>query len=183
LILYAEKWFVISKTLTTVDHFHLGVLKEFSIDWSRGATFSPNNKILVSAGDDGSIKIYDFETALEEHHFESVFRENVGVGAVAVSPNNQMMAGGSQGGVVSIFNMNTKELYHSFEDAHSGNESFIHNILICSRLAQVKSMTFTPDNKFLITGAADACIGIFDLKEKAKLDGIEYAHRGWVYLF
>ena len=38
-------------------------------EWIWGVAFSPNNKYLASGAGDGSIKVIDFETDLEEHDF------------------------------------------------------------------------------------------------------------------
>ncbi len=44
-------------------------------------------------------------------------------------------------------------------------------------------MAFTPDSKFLVSGASDTHIKIFDVKKKEEVDGIRNAHRGKEELF
>ncbi len=51
-------------------------------------------------------------------------------------------------------------------------------MLTLRSLDQVKSIAFTPDNKFFVSGSIDTNICIFDIEKDEKVDTIQDAHRG-----
>ncbi len=47
------------------------------LDWVWGVAFAPNNKAIVSGAGDSSIKIFDFETPMEDGEISEVFQGKV----------------------------------------------------------------------------------------------------------
>ncbi len=85
--------------------------------------FSPNKKYLASGAGDGSIKIFDFETAMEDPETYSPFGSKDM--AVAISPNGQIIAAGSVRGSVAGYDMKTKTKLMDLYSVHGGKQSLL----------------------------------------------------------
>ena len=104
--------------------------------WNLGAIHSvivtPNNKYVLSASDDLSIKIFDLETKDLVHQFfyshdgkylqwnlSQIFIDQITV--LSMSPGNRFVASGSKDCSVRIFDIETKQLVHQLANIHNGN--------------------------------------------------------------
>jgi WD40 repeat protein len=111
---------------------------------------SPDGSILVTAGGNGELKIWDTQTG-------KVTRECAALAplrAVALSPDGQFIAagGGFLGndltGRVGLWSVASGELVHEF----SGHDRM------------VAAVAFSPDGEFLATGAMDNTVWVFETK-------------------
>jgi len=79
---------------------------------------SNNNRYIISGSEDKSIKIFDFFTKSEYHHFEAAHLG--GVRCVAISSDDKYIITGSEDKSVKVFELETKQQIYHFADAHHG---------------------------------------------------------------
>ena len=118
------------------------------ISWIFGLTFSHDNKLLASGGEDKTVRLWNLEndtsTILGVH-------EN-SVWALAFSSDDKLLASGGEGRIM-IFDTATRQCIKSFE-AHTD---------------KVFSVAFNNDNSILISASANNEICIWDAKNNYSL--------------
>lgn len=96
-------------------------------------TIGPDNRTIVTGGDDGAIKFWNRNTALL---MNTVKAHNGSVKALTFSPDGLLIASGGDDGIVRIWNVQTTELEKSF----------------VGHTAPVECISFSPDGSLLASG-------------------------------
>ena len=103
--------------------------------------FSPDGKLIASGGADKAIIVWDIETGLEKKVFEG-HAWGIGWQALDWSPDGSLIASGDRAGVVRIWEVET------------GNELAV----LRGHQDDITGITFSPDNRRLLSGSEDAAI-------------------------
>ncbi len=77
---------------------------------------------MITGSQDKTMKIFDFQTKKEVHHFQNVHLEEIH--AVALAPNNKFIASCSKDKSIKIFDIETKQEVYHFENAHDSKEFY-----------------------------------------------------------
>ncbi|KPJ63468.1 MAG: hypothetical protein AMS15_00170 [Planctomycetes bacterium DG_23] len=140
-----------SSDVWTLDHEGVPV---------RSIAFSPDEKLLATALEDGSTKIWDAgKGALLrtlEGHSEPVL-------SLSFSPGGEYLASGSADGAVKVWKVREARCLYTFE----------------GHKAAVKSLAFSPDGKLVASGSEDKTVRIWDL-ERGKCRRVIEEHTGAV---
>ena len=81
---------------------------------------SKNQKHVVAASWDGSLRIFDFKTQKQIYSFEYPQRKSCSILCVACSPTEEIAIIGSVDRSITIFNTATKKEVHHFQNIHQG---------------------------------------------------------------
>ena len=103
--------------------------------------FSPDGKILVSGGDDNSIKLWDVDSGKDLNSGKHSAR----VRTVAFSPDGKLIASGDDSGIIKIWDVKTME-----------------NVVLPTHDNAVTSLTFSPDGKTLASGSKDRTVRFWE---------------------
>jgi RNA polymerase sigma factor (sigma-70 family) len=130
------------------------VAAKFSLRGHRGgvemAAISPDDKELATASWDGTIKIWDADSGIEQARLGDGKTQAY---SVAHSPDGKFIAGGLGNGKVHVWKTKTHELVWAF-DAHLGS---------------VWGLAFTPDSKTLASCSSDSTAKLWDLSAGEEL--------------
>eukprot|EP00357_Protocruzia_adherens_P033479 CAMPEP_0115006126 /NCGR_PEP_ID=MMETSP0216-20121206/20298_1 /TAXON_ID=223996 /ORGANISM="Protocruzia adherens, Strain Boccale" /LENGTH=340 /DNA_ID=CAMNT_0002372617 /DNA_START=55 /DNA_END=1077 /DNA_ORIENTATION=- len=120
-------------------------------DWVSCVRFSPfsdnNPKLIVSAGWDSSVKLWNQQNLKMEHNLK---RHNNLLNTVAISPDAYICASGGKDGIIDIWALNGKFL----------------NEFDCG--SSINALAFNPERYWLVAGT-DAGIKVWDLQSKTIL--------------
>jgi WD40 repeat protein/tRNA A-37 threonylcarbamoyl transferase component Bud32 len=121
-----------------------------------GVAFSPTNgRLLASAGDDGTVRVWDWTTR-QELYSPLPGREAIPVGmaqSVAFSPDGRWLAAASDRGTVRVWDWTTRqELYSPLPD---------HELRVC--------VAFSPDSRLLASGNGYGIVQIWDARAGRRL--------------
>ncbi|CBN58187.1 putative WD-40 repeat [Kamptonema sp. PCC 6506] len=103
--------------------------------------FSPDGRILVSGGDDNSIKLWDVDSGKELNSGKHSAR----VRTVAFSPDGKLIASGDDSGIIETWDVKTME-----------------NVVLPKHHNVVTSLTFSPDGKTLASGSKDRTVRFWE---------------------
>jgi hypothetical protein len=126
---------------------------EIATEWKRcdghlgpvyGAAFSPDGAKAISAGADGSLRLWDTRTGKELRRFDG---HTGRVWAVAFAPDGRRIASGGFDGSVRVW------------DLVSGREARRFN-----HADYVRSVTFAHDGRFLLSGGDDGLVRLWSLE-------------------
>ena len=149
------------------DSVHVVLDPEGHTALVKSVMFSPTGEELISVSDDKTIKVWDVKTGRLIRSIRGEIDESTYgmLNSGAIHPNSLVAVGGMIGKDylkndvfgVRLMNMYTGEAVHQF----SGPSG------------PVISMDFSPDGKYLATGALDNSIGIFSMEgeDPVKLGG------------
>ncbi|MEQ8192056.1 MAG: protein kinase, partial [Candidatus Eremiobacterota bacterium] len=149
-------------------------------------SFIQDSKLIVSAGQDGNIKIWDMNKKILLHTLEGHRGE---IKSISLSPDGQYMA--CCGNNVTLWDLKNKKLLHMFEEVEEGiekvefdstgnmliwaggNKIVLHNreegILLCTLEGhhdKIKTFALSRDNKFLCSAGRDLWVNLWDLETK-----------------
>jgi WD40 repeat protein len=97
---------------TATPIVQVGHVSAFLFRGAGTVAISPNNKLIVTGGDDGSIKFWDSSNGLL---INTINAHVAGVTALAFSPNGQFVASGGGDSRVRLWNAQTGNLEQNFE--------------------------------------------------------------------
>jgi WD40 repeat protein len=110
--------------------------------------FSPCERLLVSGGEDGKIKIISYKNGVEDQGLLGEYSDWVGgVNALAFSPDGKFVASGGDDGKVKLWDIRNKKQISEFSE---------HN-------KSVMSVSFSPNGKLLASGSKDKTVRIWQL--------------------
>ncbi len=117
-------------------------------------TISPDGEILVTGGEDGTVKLWHFATGLTSGEFpllQTLKGHSNAVLSVAISPNAETIASGSWDSQVKIWDLKTGALLQTL----SGHSQM------------VTAMAISPDGRILASGSKDSTVKLWDLETGA----------------
>lgn len=109
--------------------------------------FSPDGKILVSGGDDFSIKLWEVDSGKEL----KIGKHSARVRTVAFSPDGKLIASGDDSGIIKIWNVKIWDVKTTME-----------NVLLGRHDSAVTSLAFSPDGKTLASGSKDKTVRFWE---------------------
>ncbi|MBE0479655.1 MAG: serine/threonine protein kinase [Dehalococcoidia bacterium] len=171
-------------------------------DWINAAAFSPDGKLVLSASDDRTMRLWEVSTG------ENIrtFRGHDGrVSTVAMSPGGNFALSGSHDGTVRLWNLHTGETIRVLEGhrdwvssvAISPDGSFalsgsddgslcVWSLMGAGNLRRiedlkspVRSLAITPDGSLAVSGSDDEVVRVWDIKAGKCTRTLE-AHENWV---
>ncbi|ALF53910.1 serine/threonine protein kinase [Nostoc piscinale CENA21] len=126
----------------------------------RFVIFTPDNKTLISASRDKTIKVWNLATG---QLIRTLKGHTEGVSSVAISPNGQILVSGSRDKTIKVWNLATGQLIRTLEGHTEG----------------VSSVAISPDGQILVSGSRDKTIKLWNLATGQLIRTLE-GHTDWV---
>ncbi|MDT8401320.1 MAG: WD40 repeat domain-containing protein [Bacteroidales bacterium] len=138
----SEPWFKLKNALAESESVILATIKEHG-NPINSCSFSPDNRLILSAGDDKTVKIWNVKTLTE---IKTLKAHDEGVNCCSYSPDGKLIVSGGQDNNLIIWDSLTyKELARL--EGHSDI---------------VNALAFSPDGKTIISGSNDGEIKFWD---------------------
>ncbi|KAH8665806.1 hypothetical protein BGZ60DRAFT_529071 [Tricladium varicosporioides] len=129
-------------------------------DWVRSVTFSHDSRLLASASEDKTVRIWDVATGTIQQTLES---HSDWVNSVTFSHDSKLLASASSDKTIRIWDAATGALRQTLEGHSNG----------------VNSVTFSHDSKLLVSASNDKTVRIWDAATGALQQTLE-GHSNWV---
>ncbi len=110
--------------------------------------FTPDGSTLVSAGEDGTVKLWEAATGREKRTIEALHKD--AIASIALSPDRKTLVVASVGGLLKLFDLDTGQEKASMEVIKRGEIA----LLLCMALA--------PDGKTVALGLGTGEIRLWD---------------------
>jgi WD40 repeat protein len=117
-----------------------------------GVAFSPDSKLLASAGSDGYVRLWNPATGQPVGALLPAYAGSGGsVSGVAFSPDGTLLAAAYGDGYVRLWNPATRQPVGVPLPAYAGSVAAVHGV------------AFSPDGKLLATADADGTVRTWDM--------------------
>lgn len=126
------------KLIRTINGVH-------SKKWVRTLTIAPDNRTLVSGGDDKNISMWNLKTGKA---IRTMSGHKGGVNAIAISRDGQILASGSDDKTVCLWNLKTGS----------------RMLTLSGHRAQVNALAFSRDGQTLVSGSDDKTVRLWNFK-------------------
>ena len=96
---------------------------------------------------------------------------------VIITADGTKILAGTESGKIYMIEREKEAVTHVFEKAHKGKDLFKSSFSdLWAYIECILGMTLTKDQTLLYTGSADKTIGVFDLRNKTKVDSLDFIH-------
>ncbi len=135
-------------------------------DRVQAVAFSPvDGQILVSGGEDHSVRIWDIRQA--EEPLQTLEGHNGWTRAIAISPDGKKIASGSYDHTIKLWDMHTGQCLDTLKRPEGHTD-------------RVRAVAFSPDGQTLASGSYDSTIRLWNV-HTAKCQQVLQGHTDWVW--
>lgn len=119
-----------------------------------GIAIAPNGKIIVSGGDDKTVKIRNF---INSQLITSLNRHQGSIYSVVISRDGNYLATAGSDKNIHIWNLSKGILYGTIGGWFSGHED------------EILSLSFTPDSQYLVSGSKDKTVRMWNIHSREEV--------------